>query len=261
MAWQRVFTVGELDRFISRAKDLRRGTFWARSLADLGKLVVCLEQSAVAWAIATRLDLELTRTGKALREGSPEVIAWLRAKTRAEGRDGPMNSVMAQIALEVNDSSLTRAAGTGDSHGSHRGSLRFAELWCRNVEDALGPAMDLLAANQWVFADTESGQLARELSMNAIGNFAYRRWIRRVVRLQREDLLLSPNAIKKLAFYARLDPVQKVELDGGAIRKMARALSRTSREMIRDAENKRFLVLLMESTPPRDVFRTDPRVT
>ncbi len=171
-----------------------------------------------------------------------------------------MPSVMAEIALAVNDKALVAAAGEGKLHGDHASSLFFAELWCRQVEEALEPVMATLAANPWLFADTPTGRRAGTVAMNPLMNRAYVAWVKRVVRLRRRDLILDPRKVKERSFYARLGPTVEGKPGSPSSSNVARVLSTTVREMIREAENKRHLIQMFDSSKPGELFVLDPRL-
>lgn len=254
-----MFSVEELDRFITQSRDLlRRGGGLLRH-PDLGILVLALEQAAVAWAIATRIDLERTQTGTHLRGGDSNLFDRLRRLSKGSVEGEWMPSVMASIALAVNDSALAAAAGEGSHPGDHAQSLHFAELWCRQVEEALEPMMALMETNTWVFADTPEGRRAKAISTDSNKNRAYLAWVKRVVGLRRRNLILDPKTVRARSFYARIGPEPPVSRDKSSELRVARALSTTAREILREAMNKRRLILRLDSTAPGEIFVTDPR--
>jgi hypothetical protein len=259
--WRREFTIAELDRFITKSKDLRRRGLRVLRDPDLGVLVLAVEQAALAWAIATRIDLERTQTGTHLRAGDTAVFERPRRLSRGPVEGESLPSVMAEIALAVNDGALAAAAGEGRRPGDHARSLYFAELWCRQVEEALEPTMKVMEATPEVFSDTKAGRSARAAATDPLLNRAYLAWVKRVVKLRRRDLILDPKKVKARSFYARLGPTEANNSNAGPDGRVGRVLSTTAREMIRDAENKRRLIQMFDASTPGGIFALNPRRT
>jgi hypothetical protein len=258
--WTREFTTNELDRFMQKARELRRAARFAGLPVRVGLLELYLEQAGLAWALACRMDIERTRTGAEIRGGNEAIIRRLRCLARGPVQGEVLPPVMAEIALAVDDSRLLAAAGDGRRGGSHEGSLLYVELWCRMIEHALEGIFELARQHTESFAPTEIGRMAYGDAANPSANRRYAANLRRSVRLYREGRIANVSWLKNASLFARLDSLVPGDRVAHPDRHTARLLLRTGDELTRWTKNTRRLIELFDKTRPGEVFAMDPRL-